>query len=168
MFYTLYYFWSFFFSTILARKSYIAKTDTEKAYYLSTWTANVHHLFIFVYSAYQFLANSSCEGAYPLIWMKDETCFLTVQKEFVYAGFITMGYLAYDYIIQKYYVADTSPLGQQTLWHHINGCTGLLIGMSSGYGITGVACFSLLVEISTIFLNYRSMYSKERMGDFIP
>ena len=52
LFFSIYYFWQFFFSYLLKRKSYEAKSDMEKAYYLSTWTANVHHLFIFLYSAY--------------------------------------------------------------------------------------------------------------------
>jgi len=46
--------------------------------------------------------------------------------------------------------------------------TGLFIGNSTGYGFAGVGCASLLVEISTIFINYRGFYAKNQMGDTIP
>ena len=40
----------------------------------------------------------------------------------------------------------------------------MIIGMSGGFGLSGVACFSMLVEISTIFLNYRGMFLKSEMS----
>jgi hypothetical protein len=38
----------------------------------------------------------------------------------------------------------------------------------TGYGTTGIANLSLLCEISTVFLNYRSMVSKELQNAPIP
>ena len=72
-------------------------TQKEKWYYLSNWAGNVHHATIFSYLCW-LAVNSSCDNAYPFIWFYDDVCFVTVQKEFVYAAMLTMGYLLYDFI----------------------------------------------------------------------
>lgn len=73
---------------------------------------------------------------------------------------ITTGYLSYDFFVQKYLVKDFSPLGKQILMHHIMGPVGFMIGLNAGYGTAGVAMCSLLVEVSTIFLNYKAILRK--------
>jgi hypothetical protein len=44
----------------------------------------------------------------------------------------------------------------------------LVIGVSTGFVFSGVAACSLLVEISTIFINYRCLYRKDQMGQMVP
>ena len=48
------------------------------------------------------------------------------------------------------------------------GTTGLLCGIYTGYGVPSIALMSLICEISTIFINYRSMYTKEELNAPIP
>jgi len=55
-----------------------------------------------------------------------------------------------------------------TLWHHIWGIAGALCAVFVGYGLPGVAGMVLVVEISTIFLNYRSFYKKEEYHLLVP
>lgn len=62
----------------------------------------------------------------------------------------------------------TDPLAIQTLFHHVIGTTGLFVGVMAGYGAAGIANLSVLTEISTIFLNYRSMFSKNELNNLIP
>ena len=40
--------------------------------------------------------------------------------------------------------------------------------MYGGYGQTGVTAMLLLVEVSTVFLNYRSIYNKDEVGQPTP
>jgi hypothetical protein len=54
------------------------------------------------------------------------------------------------------------------MWHHIIGNTGFFCGLYAGFGMPSVANIALTCEISTFFLNYRSMYSKEQLNDRVP
>ena len=100
--------------------------------------------------------------------MYDEVCLMHVQKEQVIGACITAGYLSYDFLIEKIWIADPSPQAAQFLWHHIIGSTGLVVGMLAGFAAPGVGCCSLMVEISTVFINYRGMYNKEELTQTIP
>jgi hypothetical protein len=83
-------------------------------------------------------------------------------------GIFTAAYLTYDYVIQKYYVKGEDEVSKQMLWHHWFGILAILLGNVGGYGQTGIICLLLLVEVSTVFLNYRSMYTKDEIGQPIP
>ena len=93
---------------------------------------------------------------------------ITVDKQFVYANLVTAGYMTYDYFVQKYHVAGKDQTSILTLWHHIWGIAGSLSAVIAGYGLPGVAGMVLVVEISTIFLNYRSFYKKEEYHLLVP
>jgi hypothetical protein len=54
------------------------------------------------------------------------------------------------------------------LWHHFLGVSGILLGNIGGYGQCGLITLMLLVEVSTVFLNYRAMYTKDEIGDPVP
>ena len=54
------------------------------------------------------------------------------------------------------------------MWHHIIGLSGFFCCMYAGYGLPSVGNAALLCEISTLFLNYRSMYSKEELNSTMP
>ena len=81
---------------------------------------------------------------------------------------MTVGYLTYDYFIQKYWVCDTSDLGKQMVWHHVMGILSIGVGACAGYALPGIICCQLLVEISTVFINFRSFYDKKDFGKMIP
>jgi len=54
------------------------------------------------------------------------------------------------------------------LWHHFLGVGGILLGNIGGYAQCGLITLMLLVEVSTVFLNYRAMYTKDEIGDPVP
>ena len=55
------------------------------------------------------------------------------------------------------------------LIHHIMVVTGTLMGIYAvGYSAGGVCNVAAFCEVSAIFLNYRSMWSKEQMNDPAP
>lgn len=49
----------------------------------------------------------------------------------------------------------------QYWWHHVVTLTAMISSLIAGYGISNIGCITLLCEVSTIFLNFRSAFSKE-------
>lgn len=48
--------------------------------------------------------------------------------------------------------------------HHVVGCLSTAISLFAGYALNGIANMLLLMEFSTVAINYRSMYKKEELG----
>ena len=83
-------------------------------------------------------------------------------------SFFTAGYLAYDLYVMHFYIKGSSALFYQSLFHHIISLMGIMAGSYTGYGAPGVGLICLMTEISTIFLNFREMYPKDKLGDTVP
>ena len=54
------------------------------------------------------------------------------------------------------------------IYHHIAATVGIFCGMAVGYALPGLTAVVLLIEISTIFINFRSLYEKKDYGLFVP
>ena len=54
------------------------------------------------------------------------------------------------------------------IYHHVGGTTCIIMGVLTGYAIPGITSLLLFVEMSTIFINFRSLYDKEDFGKPIP
>jgi hypothetical protein len=54
------------------------------------------------------------------------------------------------------------------LWHHFLGVGSIMLGNVGGFAQCGIINMLLLVEVSTIFLNYRSMYGRDEVGQITP
>jgi hypothetical protein len=65
-------------------------------------------------------------------------------------------------------VKGTDAISKQMYLHHVFGILSILLGVFGGYGLITVTPLMLLVEVSTVFLNYRSLYDKEEFAKFIP
>ena len=159
-FFAVYYFWKFVFdhelmpiATVKKRWS-DRKTDADKAIFISTWAANTHHCIIYV-ACYLAFKYPQCEDPYPWKWFKDDLCFITVDTNHVKISIFTACYLSYDYIIQKFFINGQDEISKQMLWHHFLGVGSIMLGNYGGYAQTGIITLLLLVEVSTVFLNYR-------------
>ena len=53
-------------------------------------------------------------------------------------------------------------------FHHIVASLSILLGLLSGYGLSGIANMLLMMEFSTVALNYRNLYGKEDFGKKTP
>lgn len=156
------------FEKIIKHKPYLAKNQKDRCFYLSCWGANTHHVLVVLIGFYNFL-NPACEGSQGIwTWFKDETCMMTMDKRHVYTAAFTGGYLIYDGIIIVCYVGASDALAWQTFFHHVIGTSGLFVGVMAGYGAPGIANLSVLSEVSTIFLNYRSMFTAEESKQLLP
>ena len=81
---------------------------------------------------------------------------------------ITLGYLPHDYIVQKYFVRDAQPIMGLVTFHHVLAGGGIVLSLIIGYGFIGIMSFALVAEFSTIFINYRSLYSKKEITKLCP
>jgi len=85
----------------------------------------------------------------------------------VKANLVTIGYLSYDFILYKFFMPPND-LNFQSTMHHVVGILGIGSGLVVGFGIPCSSNIALLCEISTFFLNYRTMYTKDEMNESIP
>lgn len=79
-----------------------------------------------------------------------------------------IGYLVFDFLLMLLYIKTEDNMTKQYHFHHVMTTVSILIAMISGYGLSGIANLLLMMEFSTVALNYRNMYSKENFGDSIP
>jgi hypothetical protein len=79
-----------------------------------------------------------------------------------------MGYFTTDLLIIMFLSKNTDALFREVQFHHGVCIIGLFCSICSGYGIPGVVNCMMLSEISTIFLNYRMLVPRERMGEPLP
>eukprot|EP00356_Strombidium_inclinatum_P003875 CAMPEP_0170496504 /NCGR_PEP_ID=MMETSP0208-20121228/21829_1 /TAXON_ID=197538 /ORGANISM="Strombidium inclinatum, Strain S3" /LENGTH=143 /DNA_ID=CAMNT_0010773065 /DNA_START=174 /DNA_END=605 /DNA_ORIENTATION=+ len=142
-------------------------SEKDRMLYYSLWGANTHH-FIICIIAFSNAIWPECEGAYPFKVFFDDVCLMTPHPNYVKAVMVTIGYLCYDLAIILRYLGVNDPLTKQTIGHHFIGSVGSFIGMIAGYGITHTNNAALLTEVSTLFLNYRSMYPKDQIANTIP
>lgn len=146
---------------------YESMDSKQRAYWLSCLNANIHHICVVPMALYGF-THSTCEGAYPFIWFFDEVCFLKPEKFFVMFAMVSTAYLVHDYLIQILIVKGNDAMAKQMHIHHMMGIVGILLGCVGGYAIPGIACMTQITELSTILINYRSMFRKEELGGLIP
>jgi len=50
------------------------------------------------------------------------------------------------------------------LWHHVFGVMAILLCMVGGYATVGIISLSMLVEVSSLILNFRILIAKEDYG----
>jgi hypothetical protein len=50
------------------------------------------------------------------------------------------------------------------IYHHIAATLGILGALAIGYCMPGITAVLLLIEISTLFINIRSLYEKHEYG----
>jgi len=81
---------------------------------------------------------------------------------------VTAGYLSNDFLVQVFYVRDYTGLSCQSICHHFVSLVGIFAGLSAGYALPGITFTLLIIEISTIFINYRSMYDVKDYGKPVP
>jgi len=69
--------------------------------------------------------------------------------------------MSLEYFIIEYHIEKQSILNKQIKFHHAVILSVYLLSLFAGYGLPGCACAILLGEFSSMFLSYKSMFSKE-------
>ena len=126
------------------------------------WAGNFHHVLILVLVVYNFM-NSECEDSYPLIFFFDDVCFYNIDRNCVRTALITCGYLTYDFLLLTLFFTKERPITYQTIAHHIIAYTTLMLGFHTGYSMGTLATMTLVCEISSVFLNYRSIFIERKI-----
>lgn len=120
---------------------------------------NTHHLLILIF-AFHVFTSPVCQNPAPFQWFTDDLCFITIDYKFAYASLFTAGFLTYDYGVQKNMNDEEDEADNLLLYHHIFGVIAILNAIAGGYGNAGISCLSLLVEVSSLFLNYRILIDR--------
>jgi len=165
-FFIINYFLRFLFSTCVNTNVFDKKSVKERMRYLEKWTSNVHHVLI-VYLTYYNFKNQDCEIEGESFFSND-VCMLQVDSKFVMAELVYLGYMTENFIELKFWINDQDPTAKQMIWHHYLVLFGIACGLHGGYATILVANLASLCEISAIFLNYRSFFTKEEQNLPIP
>lgn len=112
------------------------------------------------------LLESDCGSG--TLWFTDDTCFMTPQKNMVFANMVCLGYLFYDFLVQVFLVKAEGNTAKQMILHHVLGVFGVTSSTICGYAMPGINTLVLSVEISTIFINYRVGFDRHQMGQPAP
>lgn len=94
-------------------------------------------------------------------WFHDPTLLLNPRIEFAMCVAITDGFLVFDWYVLQFMFATRSKVNDQMIAHHVMAFGGFTGCMLAGYSLPGISVASLLCETSSIFLNYKDMFSKE-------
>uniref|UniRef100_A0A7S3CLY2 TLC domain-containing protein n=1 Tax=Strombidium rassoulzadegani TaxID=1082188 RepID=A0A7S3CLY2_9SPIT len=146
---------------------YIEKKGNERNCFITTWTANTHH-FIINYLVICSLLAPQCDLSTPFKFSYDEVCFFTVDTNGVRNIMFTCGYLTYDFFVLNIFHNLTDKTTRQMVWHHVVAVSGLFAAVYVGFSMSNIGNMALTCEVSTIFLNYRSMYKKEELNLPVP
>lgn len=158
-----------FFDKVWRSEEYLKFNSSERWYWVSNWAANVHHICICSYIVYTCGWTYCSKTDKPYIYaLVDEVCLMEVHKDAVYGIMFTLGYFIYDYIAQVYFSAEANNMLGQIKFHHIIVLTAMTCGLFVGYGFVTIGFIGLSIEFSTIFLNYRSLFSREELSKPLP
>mmetsp|Transcript_19237 Transcript_19237/g.29492 ORF Transcript_19237/g.29492 Transcript_19237/m.29492 type:complete len:185 (+) Transcript_19237:102-656(+) len=172
-FFGVYFFWYLFFETkagsLIAGgmiDRYHKRNASDRAYMLSAWTGNTHHVIICFLIFEVMIWDQPCSNTPGVFaWLHDMECFTSIDKRHVFANMVSLGYITYDFVIQYFFVAGTDSFAKQMIFHHLISITGIMSAQYAGYGVVAANTLTLGVEFSTVFLNYRSSYFKEELGE---
>ena len=80
---------------------------------------------------------------------------------FMQVIWVAMGYMLFDFYVQWFWVRAEGQLATQVYFHHINIIACLLAAHIGGYALMAICNYSLVAEISTVFLNLMGIFKKD-------
>lgn len=123
-----------------------------------------------VYLCSNLLINWECpyDKELSLPWLNNKMCSLHVEKQAVRNLLFSYAYFVVDMFVLVFYVRQWDTLSVQTMQHHVIIIVGFGFTFYYGYAQFWYGNIGMLCEISSVFLNYRSMFSKEEMNNTFP
>ena len=94
-------------------------------------------------------------------FLKDQQCFLEVNKGFVFIQIFSIGYMINDYVRMHFLLSASNKYIKEALFHHTAIFIAFFCSFVGGYAYPGICNLFLIAEVSSIFLNYNDMFSKE-------
>ena len=133
-----------------------AKDENERLYKMSGLVANVHHLITIpiIFYFFMFPNPEVCDDAKRWSYFNNDQCLVAVDYRMVYLSFFSAGYFTYD-IITFYKLSKGMKGRGEMLAHHSFAIGSIFLGLFGGFHLIGVIMLSLLMEVSTIFINLR-------------
>lgn len=124
----------------------------------------VHHIVAFLLACKNIFG--TCDGFWDF-YKGDEKCLQTYRPIYAHACMWSIGYFTFDTMLLFFVIDDLkTPLGKQTLAHHILSSFCILGGFYNGHSNPLQAQACLLSEISGVFLSIRTVIGKNAHGVF--
>ena len=92
---------------------------------------------------------------------------MEMNKGYVYNTLISIAFLTVEFFQYKILIKNPTKLHKQTMLHHIMAVSGFSLSMVAGYGFVGLSNASLVCEFSSIFLNFKDMFTKDTRNSCI-
>ena len=105
-----------------------------------------------------------CEDPYPFMWFSDDVCMMHVDERHVKAGFIMISYLCWDLVTMVLITKNEIKNPREFIFHHFITMLGIAMALVTGTGVLNCFNNQILMELPTIFLNYRSLVVDEGFG----
>ena len=161
-------FWMAYFVTnkyqLLTDQDFKQLDPRKQADIISRIVAMIHATIASVLG-YLILFHSCNEPGKTMI--NDDFCLMNPSKFLTFASVLSAGYLLYDILVCFLLVKDKSALMKQTYLHHCLGLIGVLGSMYAGKWNISISSVSMITEISTIFLNFRTILILQKKGDTV-
>lgn len=94
-------------------------------------------------------------------WWNSDVCKYEFNKGYAYNMLLSSGFMTVEFFIIQLLIEKPTILNKQMKIHHIMTVSGYMITLFAGYAFPGIGNASLLCEISSVFLNYKDMFTKE-------
>lgn len=157
---------------------YVDRKGDQRVYFVCCWMEQIHHILIPILSYWTLYVSCGNEEGWPWLsekggsytslhsdkrwgYFKDDVCMMEVNKGYPIVLAIANGYLTFSYFVINNWIKEKTKLNEQTQLHHVVAITGFVGCCISGYSFPGNAAFTISCEASSIFLNYKDMFSKE-------
>ena len=100
-------------------------------------------------------------------WFKSDVCFLRPYVGIAYSIAYMNGFLVFDFLCIYFIFPSWNKLNHQMMLHHVMAVGGYSFSILAGYGVASCSSASLLCEVSSLFLNYKDMFTKENKDSAI-
>ena len=153
----------FWFERIRAKDYFMEKDEKAKLRYLEKWNSNWNHVIVMIMVVVNYMKESQeCD------FFRDDVCFMKLKPSYVCIEMVYIGYITENLVEYKFWIGDKDATSKQMVIHHVMVIIGVWMGLYGGFAAAGVSNVACFCEVSAIFLNYRSMWTKDQQNDPIP
>lgn len=159
----------------------MSKSSDQRVWFLNAWVTIIHHWLILPQIFYTLYY--SCSNASGMPWpteeggtftklnsekrwgfLKDQVCFLEVNKGFVFIELFSIAYMINDFVKLYFHLESQNKYIRESIFHHSAIFIAFFCSFIGGYAYPGICNMFLIAEVSSIFLNYNDMFSKKNRG----
>ena len=90
-----------------------------------------------------------------------------MNKGYVFIELFSIAYMLNDFMRMYLYMESQNKYIREAIFHHLAIFLAFFCSFIGGYAYPGICNLFLIAEVSSIFLNYNDMFSKENRNSFL-